>query len=156
MTKIVKPRNTLKEKVGDGGFSKESLERAQTAIDENDVDFVPIAKKYLALIDKAVKEYKEDQNSRKLYKELLDQLTQLRAQGSMFNYPSITIITDTVVDLLESLNKVDDTIVEIVKAYEKSAMALLLSKVKSANDPICKALLKELRIVCKKYKEKHS
>jgi hypothetical protein len=156
MSKVVKPKNTLKEKVGNGGFKKESLERAQTAIDENDVDFVPIANKYLGLIKVAISEYGKNQNNKKLYGELLDQLTQLRAQGSMFNYPSITATTDIVLDLLESLNRVDDKIIEIVLAYEKSTMAMLLSKVKDTNSPICKALNKELRIVCQKYKTKYS
>jgi translation elongation factor EF-G len=125
-------------------------------IEENDVDFVPIANKYLAQIKTAITKYKKEQNGKLLYSELLDELTQLRAQGSMFNYPSITIVTDVVVDLLESLNRVDDTIIEIVQAYEKSAMAILLSKAKQTSNPICKALVKELRLVCQKYKLKHS
>jgi len=156
MNMIIKPKNTLKEKVGDGGFRAESLKKAQTAIDENDVDFVPIAKKYLGLINRAIEDNGDNKNSKKLYSELLDQLMQLRAQGSMFNYPSITVTTDIVVDLLESLNMVDDTIVEIVQAYEKSAMALLGAKVKSVDNPVCKALASELQTVCNKYKAKRS
>jgi len=156
MTRLVTPRNILKEKVGSGGFSEASLKKAQTAIDENDVDFVPLATKYLGLVKVAIAKYGETKDSKMLYGELLDQLTQLRAQGSMFNYPSITLITDVVVDLLESLNKIDNKIIEIVLAHEKASKAILYSKIKNVDHPVCRALAKELTIVCKKYKLKYS
>ncbi len=154
MNKIVIPKNTLKAKVGNGGFNKESIEKAQKTIEENVVDFGPIAKEYLLKIKTAIATYKSDNDPKALYGRLLDQLTQLRAQGTMFQYPAITAITDTVVDLLDSLKTVDDKILEIVEAYEQSANILIMSKVKSDNDKICQALVGELRTVCDKYKKK--
>ncbi|MFP4314443.1 MAG: hypothetical protein ACLFR0_08980 [Alphaproteobacteria bacterium] len=154
MTKIVKPKNTLKEKVGDGGFNPESIKRAQTTIEENVVDFKPIATHYLGEIKKALSDEKTRANPEVLYGQLLDQLTQLRAQGAMFQYPAITLLTDTVVDLLDSLKSVDKTILEIIHAYEQSAMILLAKGIKSDQDKTCQILSKELNMVCSKYKEK--
>lgn len=154
MSKLVMPKNTLKEKVGNGGFKNEDLLRAQTAIDENDVDFKPIADKYLGLIRVGLEDYKNN-NAHDLYSILLDQLMQLRAQGSLFRYPSITAISDTVVDLLDSIKKVDGTIIEIVQAYEQSTKILMAHNIKSSDDKTCVALVKELAKVCQKYKDKH-
>lgn len=154
MSRLVQPKNTLKEKVGEGGFKAEDLKKAQTAIEENEVDFVPIASKFLEQIHASLKEHEQNQSDKNLYGKLLDPLTQLRAQGSMFHYPSITRITDIVVDLLDSLHKVDPTIIEIVQAYEKSAKVLLASGIKSDQDKVCIALSQELQNVCQKYKDK--
>lgn len=153
MSKLIIPKNTLKEKVGDGGFRAEDLARAQTAIDKNDVDFKPIADKYLALIHKALDDHKND-NSIDLYSTLLDQLMQLRAQGALFRYSSISAVSDTVVDLLDTIKKVDGTIIEIVQAYEKTAKALLSNGIRNNEDAVCRAFVKELGNVCQKYKDK--
>lgn len=156
MNKIVIPKNKLKEKVGSGGFSEASISKAQQSIDENEVDFQPIADTYLTQIRQSLKEYNEKKDSELLYSTLLDQLTQLRAQGSMFHYPSITVITDIVVDLLDSLKRVDEKIVEIVNAYEQAAKLLLMKNVKKAEGGMCAAISAELETVCKKYKKKYS
>ncbi|MAS88110.1 MAG: hypothetical protein CMH30_09080 [Micavibrio sp.] len=156
MSQIIQPKNMLKTKVGDGGFKTESLAKAQKAIEENVVDFVPIATKYLAQIKKSLNDHAGDKASKQLYSELLDILTQLRAQGSMFHYPSITAVTDTVVDLLDSLKAIDSTIVEIVQVYEKAAMAIVTMNIKSDKDKVCAALVTELKGVCTRYKAKNS
>lgn len=153
MAKLIMPKNTLKKKVGDGGFKQSDLLKAQRSIEDNDVDFKPIADKYLALIRQALVEYNNDK-SIDLHSLLLDQLMQLRAQGSLFRYSSISAISDTVVDLLDTIKKVDATIIEIVEAYEKSTKVLLLKGVRNSEDMICKAFVTELSNVCKKYKDR--
>ena len=40
MNKVVRPRNKLKEKTGEGGFSNDVLEKAQKALDDNTVEEV--------------------------------------------------------------------------------------------------------------------
>ena len=44
--KLVKPENTLKKKVGHGGFDAKVLEKAQDMIENNTIDFRPIAIEY--------------------------------------------------------------------------------------------------------------
>ncbi len=153
MSKLIMPKNTLKNKVGNGGFKQEDLAKAQKAIDENDVDFRPIADKYLSLIHQAITAYSTDK-SIDLYSTLLDQLMQLRAQGALFGYSSISAVSDTVVDLLDTIKKVDGTIIEIVVAYEKATRALLLKGIRKSEDVVCKAFVAELGNVCRKYKDK--
>lgn len=156
MAKLVKPKNKLKEKVGDGGFNPEDLKRAQKQIDENDVDFVPIAERYIIQIKDALNNYDKTQDEQQLHGDLLDVMTQLRAQGSMFHYPTISTITDTVVDLLDSLHSIDETIIEIVQAYDQCARVIVKGKIKNDKDKTFLVLLKELQDACNRYKKKHN
>lgn len=152
MGKIVQPKNRLKEKAGSGGFREEDLQKAQEALNNNEVDFKPIAQKYLSLIKENIQEHEKDQDSDRLYAKLMDSLMQLRAQGSMFNFPSLSILSDVVVDLMDSLHRVDETIIEIVQAFEKSCTAILHGNIRLAEDRICVALVNELKTVCDRYK----
>ena len=154
MTRIVRPKNTLKEKVGTGGFKKENLEKAQKAIEENVIDFIPIANRYLAELSAVLSKEKDAVSSEGLYSAILDPLMQLRAQGAMFGYPSITFLTDIIVNLLDSLKNVDSTVVEIVQAYEKSAKMMLSTQIKDQDHKLCQAFAQEIKAVCKKYTER--
>lgn len=107
MNKIVIPKNELKAKVGDGGFDEKKVKAAQTAIEENEIDFAPIAAQYLALLKEAVAAAVTTKEYEGAYAQLLDVLTQLRAQGSMFHYSSLTAVTDVLVNLLDSTELID-------------------------------------------------
>jgi hypothetical protein len=150
MARIVQPKNKLKEKLGEGGFRKENIERAQKNLEEYDVDFFPIAEKYLLEIREVLANKDADN-----YNPIMDSLVQLRAQGSFFQFKSITAVTDVVVDLIDSLNKIDDTILQIINAYEQSMRIILKMDIKDDQNETCKALLMEMGLVCEKYKKRH-
>lgn len=156
MSKLYTPKNKLKEKVGEGGFNPVLLEDAQKAIEENDIDFVPIAEKLIGKLDGYLKDGKDDPESLNIKSKLLDQLTQLRAQGSMFHYPSITAVTDVVVDLMDSVEVMDKTLLKITEKYSQSAKVVLGAKTQDEKDKVVQAIIKELRDVAEKYKEKHA
>lgn len=153
MSKIYIPKNSLKEKVGDDGFSQERIKSAQKIIDENIVDFEPIARNYIIKIKEALSDFEEHKNHDILYCNILDQLIQLRAQGGLFGHPSVTAITDPVVDVMDSLSQIDHTIIEIINSYKQAVLVLIASHIKSDQDKICIALVLELKKVCTKYKE---
>ncbi len=154
MNKIIVPRNRLKEKVGSGGFTEESIARAQQQIENNVVDFQPIATEYLKGIRLAITAFRVNGDAKHLYSELLDKLTQLRAQGSMFHYSAITKITDIVVNLLDSLDHVDEKIILIIDSYEKCASVILRSGIRDEASAECRAVATELKQVCEKYRVK--
>lgn len=153
MNKIVIPKNELKEKVGNGGFDDKNVKAAQTAIEENDIDFAPIAYQYLAQLQQAIAAARASQNYRATRLDLLDVAIQLRAQGAMFHYSSLTAVTGVMVDLLESVETVDEKILEIAVAYERSAQLLLKSGIKPADHPTCRAIVAELKSTCGKYQQ---
>ena len=154
MSKLVEPKNILKEKAGDGGFNTEDIKKAQKAIEENDVDFKPIAQKLLQGVGTTI----QDIRSKGAYNQaclgqVLDPLMQLRAQGALFKYPSITMISDVVVNFLDTENTIDNDVVEIIVAYQKAAEALLGLGVKDEADKVCKTLASELTQACVRYQK---
>ena len=56
--KLVKPENTLKKKVGSGGFDQKVLEKAQHSLENNTVDFRPIALELSAAIQQVLAKVK--------------------------------------------------------------------------------------------------
>ncbi len=155
MAQLIITKNRLKEKVGSGGFKPEALAKAQKSLDENTIDFIPIAIPYMEEIKNVIAEYKKSP-SPSAFGKLLDPLMQLRAQGTFFKYPSISKLSDVVVDFMDSVEGIDDTIMEIVVAFEASANALLKAKLMDENAPPCAALITELSAACNRYKAKQN
>ncbi|GJL84974.1 MAG: hypothetical protein DHS20C02_07490 [Micavibrio sp.] len=155
MSKLVKPQNTLKQKVGHGGFKEEDLKKAQKSIEENTVDFKPIAIELLGSLDKTLLSIQKGTTDIKTsLGAILDPIMQLRAQGSLFHYPSITHISDVVVDFLDTEKSIDKNILEMLVAYKKAVDALLSLEIKDEKDKVCLALVDELQNACIRYQQK--
>ena len=152
MAKLVKPKNRIKAKVGTGGFDEEKIEKAQNVIKENKVDFSPIAEKFLDELDDVLGN--DDLQDKERFSMMLDPLMQLKAQGTMFNYSSITVTTFVVVEFLDEKQKVDHTIKEIIKAYSQTIRTLLKLELRDSEDKTCQLLVNELSKVCERYSKK--
>ncbi|MDX1922462.1 MAG: hypothetical protein SFW65_04975 [Alphaproteobacteria bacterium] len=155
MAQLIITKNRLKEKVGSGGFKPEALAKAQKSLDENTVDFIPIATPYIEEIKRIIDEYKIHPNP-SAFARFLDPLMQLRAQGTFFKYPSISKLSDVVVDFLDSVEGLDSTIMEIIIAYHASANAVLKARLMDEKAPPCAALITELSAACNRYKAKQT
>ncbi len=153
MAKLVNPKNTLKEKVGSGGFNKEAIAKAEKAIEENTIDFGPIAQLYLDEVRKIVADHKT-KPAANTFSRLLDPLMQLRAQGTFFKYPTISKISDVVVDLLDSESTINNPIIDIIDAFTQSTQLLLKNKVMDEKNPMFVALVTELDAACQRYLRK--
>lgn len=157
MSKLLKPQNTLKKKVGHGGFNEKDIKKAQKSIEENTVDFKPIAIELLDTLDKVLLSVKAGERDIKAsLGSILDPLMQLRAQGSLFHYPSITHISDVVVDFLDTEKSVDKNIIEMLEAYKKAASALISLEIKDENNKTCVAFVSELKSACLRYQLKNN
>ena len=153
-TKLIKPQNTLKKKVGHGGFRSSDLIKAQAAIENNKIDFKPIARDLLKELSEILSSIDSGQvKPSDSLGVIMYPLMQLRAQGSLFHYPSITHISDIVVDFLDSVAVIDSDILEILTAYQKAANAVLSFEIKDASSKVGQDLCDELKAVCQRYKE---
>lgn len=153
MAELVTPKNKLKEKVGSGGFNKEAIAKAEKSIEENTIDFKPIAQLYLDEVTRIVKEYRAKPNN-ETFSKLMDPLMQLRAQGTFFKYPSISKLADIVVDLLDSEGGVNAPIIDMVDAFTQSTHLLLKSNAMDEKNPVFVALSGELKAACQRYARK--
>lgn len=125
---FIKPPNMLKTKVGSGGLSDDILNKAENLLENNTVDFQPLAEMYLAGLMKGIDLAKEsDPNDDQEYviSRMLYPGMQLKANGGMFHYPLVTRIADKLIQFLEVIERVDIEVVEIVMAFHTTIRAVV-------------------------------
>lgn len=155
----IKPPNLLKNKVGSGGLSEELLARAQEMLDENTVDFEPLAETYLNTLNistaKAQSYIDLDGDHEEAIVGMLYPAMQLKANGGMFRYPLVTLMSDKLVQFLEVIAKIDPEVIELVLAYITAIRAMLASKITAANMPQGQSLVLAFDDACHRYFKKH-
>jgi len=152
--KLVTPENTLKQKVGTGGFNETTLAKAQDNLDKNDIDFRPMATEYVTLLSTGLAgirsgEVKHDD----AIDNVMYPIMQLRAQGSLFKYPSITKISHILIDCLETVTVVDKDVLDIIEGYKKSVQAMIALQIKDENNKAAKELCDALFGACERYEK---
>lgn len=155
-SKVFKPENKLKEKVGDGGFLEVDVARAQDVLENNDIDFKPLANDLLDQLEGAIQKVKSGEiTSGKIAKdELVYPLLQLKAQGGMFNYPIITQISTDIMMFLEDIQRIDLNLLKILTSFHKSTKILVDLEIQDNSNPVAKQLHQELKAVCERYHQK--
>lgn len=152
-SKLVKPENSLKKKVGHGGFDAATLTSAQHMIENNTVDFRPQARELSAELGVALNAARSAPGSTnpEIMGNLMYPVMQLKAQGGLFHYPLISDISHTIIDFLENIPGLDDIVMDITDAYRKSINAIVTAQIKDGNSGDGKTLRMELDNVCNRY-----
>lgn len=150
--KLVKPQNKLKEKVGDGGFNVEDIKKAQMAIDNNEVDFAPVA---LDLIQDLEKALKADPQQKDFEQIVMLPILQLKSQGAFFKYPSVTDLSKIIINFSERVERLDNDALKIIASYLQSIKVFIASEIKESKNPVYVSLETELKAVCARYIKKH-
>lgn len=152
--KLVVPDNALKQKVGAGGFSATVLAKAQDNLDKNDIDFRPMATDYASSIGQILKEIRSGTvKPDEAIDAVMFPVMQLRAQGSLFKYPSITKISHILIDCLETVRATDKDVLDIIDAYKKSVQAMVALQLKDENHAGVKDLCTALADACGRYEK---
>ncbi len=150
--RLVKPENTLKKKVGNGGFDEAILVNAQKVIEENTIDFKPMALEFLQQLTEVLEEVKtQNLCEDEAHDKIMYPLMQLKAQGALFHYPVISKISYIVVDFLENVRGLDANVLEIVSAYKKSIFAVLSLQIQQDDSKVGKDLCDALVDACNRY-----
>ncbi len=155
---FIKPDNLLKQKVGSGGLSNDILEKAQTLLENNTVDFEPLCNIYLSTLQQGVetaKSFSSDDDLEHVLSRIIYPAMQLKANGGMFHYHLITSIADKLIQFLEVLNELDDGAIEIITAFHTSMRAVIQGKIKGDSGQHGKDLLMALEKACLRYFNKH-
>lgn len=151
-SKIVKPENVLKKKAGNGGFNETDLVKAQNMIQTNKIDFKPLGMDMLKELNDVMSNIKAGTIPPSDYFDLLMYpLMQLKSQGGLFSYPSVSQITKIMIDLLENIKEIDANALEIVTGYTKSLQAILALEIKDTEANAAKELCKALSDACDRY-----
>ena len=122
---IIHPPKRLKEKVGSGGLDMSIIAKAQEQLEANTIDFKPIGLHLLRIIDDSLRDIQAGKlQGKAAIKSLLYPIMELKAQGTMFNYPLITDISDTRVNFLETITDINADVIELITGYRMASMAI--------------------------------
>ena len=150
--KLVVPENTLKKKVGNGGFDQATLRSAQNMIENNTVDFRPMALELNAELRGVIETVNTTSYTDPAHMgALMYPVMQLRAQGGLFHYPLITKTSHIFIDFLENITGLDATVMEISDAYGKVINAIVVYQLKDENSKDAKDICDALTGVCNRY-----
>lgn len=149
---LITPPNRLKEKVGSGGLDEMVLIKAQELLENNSVDFKPLAHMLVDVLNEAIANAKsgadigEDAINSMLYPAM-----QLKAQGAMFHYPLISEISNILVNFLETVPAVDKDVLDIVVHHKFAINAVLSSQIKGDGGKLGRELRDALLDACARY-----
>ena len=151
---IIKTPNVLKKKVGSGGFDQTTLMKAEKTLAENKIDFAPTAQEFINLMSDTIGEAQAALIvGERAVESLIYPAMQLKAQGTMFHYPLITDIAESLVNFLETLNSVNQDVLDIVAAHKKTISIIIQKGMKSSDTAEAIALKKELSNACERYRK---
>lgn len=154
--KFVTPPNMLRTKVGSGGLSEQILRQAEKLLENNSIEFEPIAKMYLEDLYKAIdRAYRSTSLD---YEETLQEisypLVQLRANGKMFRYNLLTKMAEKALHFLKYIKEFDDKSLEIIQAFHTSMNVVVSGKIKGDGGAEGDELLNTLIAASDKYHAK--
>lgn len=155
---FIKPPNTLKAKVGSGGLSEEILNKAQELLENNTVDFMPLAEMYLNSLMKGIEVAKDaspTDDQEYVIAAMLYPGMQLKANGGMFHYALVTSIADRLIQFLEVIEEADIEVIEIVLAFHTTMRAVVLGRITGDGGRHGEELLEALDKACMRYFNKH-
>ena len=151
---FIKPPNTIKTKVGSGGLSEDILDKAQTLLENNTVDFQPLAELYLGALMTGIEQAKNASirdDAEHIISAMLYPAMQLKANGGMFHYALVTRIADKLIQYLEVIESPDSEAVEIVQAFHTTMRAVVLGKIAGDGGKHGAELLGALTEACMRY-----
>lgn len=155
---IIRPPNTLKAKVGSGGISDAILDKAQALLENNVVDFQPLAEMYLQTLMKAIETAQNQAghiDGETLITGMIYPAIQLKANGGMFHYPLITIMADRLIQFLEVIVEPDLDALEIVLAFHTTLRAVVMGRITGTGGRHGQELLSALNDACMRYFERY-
>ncbi len=156
---FIKPPNRLKAKVGSGGLADDILDKAQALLENNTVDFQPLAEMYLVSLQRGIEEAKHlnphTADSEYVITMMIYPAMQLKANGGMFHYTLVTQIADRLIQFLEIIKEPSIEAVEIVLAFHTTIRAVIVGKIKGDGGKHGKELLGALNAACVRFFEKN-
>ncbi len=151
--RMIKATTILQAKVGLGPLDEKLLERAKDVMENNKVDFAPLAKEYLSQLYDVMKRVHAGELSRDAAVEAMNApVMQLKAHASMFRYTLIGQLANIMMSFLESVSVIDDDVVEIVEAHHRTLKTIVIKKMEGDGGPAGEQLKAELNDAVKRYR----
>jgi CheY-like chemotaxis protein len=129
-----------------------AVERSQSVIDNDKTDFIPIVTRFLKQLAEAVEAAKSKDNpGRRELRDIIDEVMQIKANAKIFKYDLVGDLAGIMLDFLEELNEIDEFVIQIIDAHQKTLAHLIQNRVEGDGGDIGNALREELTGACKRY-----
>jgi len=154
--KIYKASKVLQEKAGTGNVSEQKIREAEKIIEDNTVNFVPMANDYLDDLGKTVKHARQDDKKPDdILRGMTLPIMQLKATGSIFGYKLVGDLATMVLNFLENVKTVDEDVLSIVEALHQMLTVILREQMVNDGGFTGEKMKKELFSVCQRYMKKN-
>ncbi len=149
---FITPPNVLKQKVGSGGIDEKILAEAQQTLEDNTTDFKPIAADFIHMLNQTIQRItQETTRGEPAIEALIYPAMQLKAHGSMFHFPLVTAISDILINFLETIDDIDDTVLEIVTAHQMTLSVVISTDMTGDGGAQGQSLKTSLLAACSRY-----
>lgn len=150
--RVIKANKTLQAKVGTGKIDESVVEKCQSLMDNNDIDFQPIAMEFLNKLSEAIQAAKKaDIDTKNAVGDLTAPVMQLKANASTFKYDLIGNLANVMLSFLENIEELDDDAISIVEAHHKTLTAIVVKKMQGAGGAFGQQMEDELKGACQRY-----
>ena len=156
--RFIRPLNTLRSKAGYGGLNDEILNKAEAVLENNSVDFLPMAETYLAALMRRIVQAGNPapgEEGEILIAGMLYPAIQLKAHGGMFRYPLVARIADKLIQFLEVIAEPDKDAIEIVLAFHTTIRTILMGRISGSGGRHGDELVQALEVACRRYFERY-
>lgn len=159
-TRVIKANRLLQAKTGIVKIDKDTIAKCQDLIDDTDMDFQPFADEIIDTMQKLSTEAKtlsgHDEEDAVLLDKLCGEVMQIKGQAGMFGYDLASNLSDIMLSFLESIDHIDNHVIEILDAHTKTLDVVFKSGLKGDGGAQGKALKAELEDACSRYFSKYA
>lgn len=153
--KVIKANYVLQARIGAGPLDAKRIDACQKIIDENDIDFAPLASAYLDQLENAIARARSGEISLKsAVQGMTRPVMELKANAATFKYDLVTNLANVMLSFLEAVKSLDKTVLDIVSAHHRTLSIIILKKMKGDGGQHGKLLEQELKDACVRYFQK--
>lgn len=139
---IIELPNTIKEKVGSGGFDPIAMRRAEIAVEEMAVDYDARLQQEVAAFDEAFRAMRRAGEFDK--RRLFAYAHALRGEAGSFGYPLVSAIGNTLARFIDGRPRLEEADCEILESHLNALRAVAFRKVKGDGGEIGAQLVEGL------------
>ncbi len=151
--KMIKPNHDLRVKAGIGPVDPKAVKKSQKALEDNKIDFVPLAHEFLAELLTAVNVAKTRATpTRRDVEDIIYPVMQIKANARIFKYELVGNLANIMLNFLENLNEIDEYALEIIAAHQKTVTHILDNRKEGNGGEVGQNLEEELENACKRYR----
>ena len=150
--KKLKADTTLAAKAGVGTIDKNAVERSQRIMNENKIDFIPIARQYLQELKQSLDAAKKQDNPpSNILQDFISPIMQLKANARILGFDLVGNLTNIVLNFLETLNEIDSHVLDIVDSQYRTLNHLVENDFRGEGGKTGVDFERELHAACQRY-----